>query len=508
MKNLRKMVMLILTLAMLTTGVQVSVLADQTTDLQSMKVYAVNAAGKKTKAELNFSSTTYTYDITVMSDTESIEIVASPATSGSTWAIEKDGINTKMDFGKNYTAVVVTSSTGAKNKYEINTTKLTKAEQATYKAGSSTDETTAKDSSSTSSKKSKKVSKSDITVGKGEYKIVEDFKDDLIPEGFSKTKAEYDGKQYEAIKGDKKDITAFYLKKGSTKGFYIYDYETKKFSSLRNIKIASRMYTVVNPTEKASCLKKYTKKQITVIDQEVNAWVLNEEEGLYLLYAMNWNGDTNLYCYDDNEKCFQRYIAEDDVNTQIEAANKAYNNVKNKYNTLASKYNMLLKIACGLVIVIIILIFVIRNIKLNRKEKRRAKQKDKKDAEDSTESNDVEESDEIEPMEEQVKEIEEPEDVSIPETVEEPEVLDEVVEDFPEADDVEIPQVEEATDLNQDVVLDLDDIEDAAETTEDEIEKESEKAQLEAEEDMKETLKDMLPDDDEDDEDFEFIDLD
>ena len=57
------------------------------------------------------------------------------------------------------------------------------------------------------------------------------------------------------------------------------------------------MYTVVNPTEKASCLKKYTKKQITVIDQEVNAWVLNEEEGLYLLYAMNWNGDTNLYCY-------------------------------------------------------------------------------------------------------------------------------------------------------------------------------------------------------------------
>ena len=69
---------------------------------------------------------------------------------------------------------------------------------------------------------------------------------------------------------------------------------------------------------------------------------------------MNWNGDTNLYCYDDNEKCFQRYIAEDDVNTQIEAANKAYNNVKNKYNTLVSKYNMLLKIACGLVIVQVI----------------------------------------------------------------------------------------------------------------------------------------------------------
>ena len=38
----------------------------------------------------------------------------------------------------------------------------------------------------------------------------------------------------------------------------------------------------------------------------------NEEirdEGMYLVYAMNWNGDTNLYSYDDNEKCLQRYLS-------------------------------------------------------------------------------------------------------------------------------------------------------------------------------------------------------
>ena len=54
----------------------------------------------------------------------------------------------------------------------------------------------------------------------------------------------------------------------------------------------------------------------------------------------------------------------------------------------------------------------------------------------------------------------------------------------------------------------MDGVEQAAETTEDEIPEECQKAKLEAEGDTKETLKDMLPDDDEDDEDFEFIDLD
>ena len=52
MKNLRKTVMLILTLAMLTTGVQVSVLADQTTDLQSMKVYAVMQQERRQRQNL------------------------------------------------------------------------------------------------------------------------------------------------------------------------------------------------------------------------------------------------------------------------------------------------------------------------------------------------------------------------------------------------------------------------------------------------------------------------
>lgn len=94
------------------------------------------------------------------------------------------------------------------------------------------------------------------------------------------------------------------------------------------------MYTIVKPEKTDGILKNYDKKKITIVDNEVNAWALDEEQGMYLVYAMNWNGETNLYCYEDNEKCFQRYLVSNDANNQSEAAAKAYNNLEKDYNKL------------------------------------------------------------------------------------------------------------------------------------------------------------------------------
>ena len=64
MKKLRALFILVFTLTMmLSTSVFVS--ADTTTDLESMKVYAVDSAGNKTEVPMEFNSTTYEYDLTV-----------------------------------------------------------------------------------------------------------------------------------------------------------------------------------------------------------------------------------------------------------------------------------------------------------------------------------------------------------------------------------------------------------------------------------------------------------
>lgn len=486
MKKLKSLFILLFTLSMMIIGVSVAVSADTTTDLKSMKVYAVDSAGKKTEVPMEFKSTTYSYNLTVMSNTVSISIEAEPADSASKWSVEKDGINTKMDFGNNLTVVDVRSTSGAVRKYTLNTTKLTEEEESTYKA-----EDKNKD------KKPSKKSSDDkvVKVGKKEMKIASSFDKNLIPEGFAKSSAKYDDKKYPCIKGEVKDITAFYLYNEDTEGFYIYHTDDSSFEKMSNIKIKSRMYTIVTPDTVDPCLKNYDKKNVTIIDQKVKAWVLDGEQGMYLVYAMNWDGETSLYCYDDNEKCFQRYLVDNDTNTQMEAANKAYETLQNKYNKLVSRYNVLLKILCGLVIVIIILIFIIINISLNKKEKRAKKAKESQEIDDTSDTDFV--------ISDNTKE-----------ETEEPEIKDPFDRTYGDEPTFGIDKLDFAfeegfyggeIEEEDDVLIDITD-----EEKKDGIENKTNEARLEAEEDLKETLKSMLPEEDnesEDDEDFEFIDL-
>lgn len=360
MKKIRSLVMMAAAASTMIIAMVFSVSADEATDLSEMKVYGVNASGNKTEVPMSFNATTYEYDLTVKSDVTSIEIEAETKDSASKWVIEKDGINTKMDTGMNKTIVAVTSRAGAVQKYTLNTKKLTAAEEATYKEPETEENDTIKNT----------ASETTVKVGKSKMKIISSFGNDKIPEGFKKSTQKYKDKKYTAIKGEVKDITAFYLYGKDKEGFYIYDKDKDTFYTMSNIKIKSRMYTIVQPEETDGIVEAYKKKKVTIIDQKVKAWALDEEEGMYLVYAMNWNGDTNLYCYDDNEKCFQRYLTSSDANKQSEAAAKAYNKLQKDYNKLVDKYNVLIKILCAFVILIIILIFVLINLVLNKKEKK------------------------------------------------------------------------------------------------------------------------------------------
>lgn len=521
MKKLRTLLTLVVSLSIIMASVVV-VNADTTTDLKSMTVYAVNADGDKSVVNMDFNSTTYEYELTVMSDTVSIEIKAEVADETSTWKIEKDGINTKMDFGRNFTQVSVTSISGAVNKYTLNTTKLTEEEQATYEGPEN--EPVAEEKNEDAARNESDVA---VKVGKKEMKIASSFEENMIPEGFAKADVEYNGETYQGIKGKVKELSALYLYNDDAEGFYIYDAESNSFYAMNNIEIKSRMYTIVEPQTVDELLDNYDKKKVIIIDKEVKAWVLDEEEGMYLVYAMNWNGETSIYCYDDNEKCFQRYLASSDSNNQMEAANKAYDNLQEKYNNLVDKYNLLLKILCGLAIVIIVLIFVIINLSLNKKTKKvKSDARKSKDGMIADELMENEEDDNVNKIEDNVEKVIEEEtdfdDIDVKQEQEEvvsgkffgsnPE-LDRVYGDEPtfgfDEESKEGFYGGEIEDEDE-IFIDISDDEPLTISPE-EIDKETQKLQKETEEDLKATLKSMLPDekdDEEDDEDFEFIDLD
>ena len=361
MKSLKRLLVTVLALTFVFSSSLMVVNAAPATDLKTMQVYSVNTAGVKKELKFKFKPTTYKYDFIVKSDCTRIEILVTTNDPTSTAVVDKEAVNTRMDTGKNKTTVTVTATNGAKQVYTLKTKKCTPAEDSQYKEGGKAAKKG--DKVTKTSKKSAKVE-----VNGKEYKITSFSKKD-IPRGFVKTTAKYDGKSYDAIKGKEKDLTAFYLD-GDKSGFYIYDKDSKKLYPMSNVKVKSRMYTIVQPEKTDDILKNYDKKTIKIDGQKVDAWILDDEKGLFFVYAMNWDGDTSLYTYDGQEKCMQRYLIDNDVNAQIEAANQAYDNMKERKNALTKKYNIFRYIIIGMAIVIVILIFLLIHSKLNKKEKK------------------------------------------------------------------------------------------------------------------------------------------
>lgn len=350
-----------------------SVKADEAT-LSELKVQARSSAGNLTDVTITpaFSPEITEYQATVMNDTIRLAITAT--------ATEEDAVVETdweaMDVGDNKTYVYVTSADGTKTTYTIYTKRLTEDEEATY-----VPESNPANGGNTNSK-------SNVKVNGVKMNITSNFTTADIPEGFSETEYTYKKNTYRAIKGDKKELVALWLEPetssdGETEtgndtaakgGFYIYDETAKSFYAMNNIYIKSRMYTVVKREQPDEALANYEVKQVTIIDQTVDAWVMDESNRLYLVYAMNWEGETNLYCYDDVEKCFQRYIIENTAYEQIDAANESINTLQNKNNELVQKFNdsnsRKWKVIAILLVIIVILFFVILNLSLKLRMKK------------------------------------------------------------------------------------------------------------------------------------------
>lgn len=367
---MKKIYSVILSLVMVFTFLGVvsdTVKADEAT-LSDLKVQSQSAAGELTDVTLTpaFSPEITEYNATVKNDT--IKLVLTPTTTEADAYYELDWV--AMDVGDNQSFVYVTANDGTKMTYTIYTKRLTAEEEATYvpEEESGTDGGEGQEEKTT------------VKVDGVKMTISSDFSEADIPEGFSETEYTYKKKEYKAIKGDVKDIVALWLEPAASDseeedgdseesdaaGFYIYDEKEKSFYSMDNIYVKSRMYTVVKMAEPDDVLNNYESRKVTIVDEEVDAWVLDEENSLYLVYAMNWEGETNLYCYDDVEKCFQRYIVANTASEQIEAANDSINTLQKKNNELVKKYNdsngTKWKIIAVLLVIVVILFFVSLNL--------------------------------------------------------------------------------------------------------------------------------------------------
>lgn len=344
---------------------------DDDATLSDLTVRALDSSYDEVEklSSFNFNSENTEYEVVLSHDTAYVQISAETSDDGASTSLPSYNYF-RVYSGENTEEVVVTSANGETLTYTITLKVLTESEETEYIEQYSVDSSDLRTTS----------------IGEDTLYVSYYIPDDIdIPTGFEKDIYTVSEEDYEVLYNEKKDMYVFYLyenKELEEGGLYVFNEEYEDngeelFYPLQNIKVKSRMYTVVSYATASSYeddkeyLDDLTQTEIDIDGETVEAWEIAEDGDFYLLYAVNWNGEENLYCYDSVEKCLQRYDINSSTIQQLEAAGDSYTELKTKYNELVTKYNKnnssKWKIIAALCVFCIILIFVMINLILRIK---------------------------------------------------------------------------------------------------------------------------------------------
>lgn len=139
------------------------------------------------------------------------------------------------------------------------------------------------------------------------------------------------------------------------------EYEYKKI-----IRVADnrKVYTVVDAEDTSSIPKGYSETTLTIRKKEVRAWSTNAGSPFYLLYALDPDGNLDLFSYDKEQKTIQRFNRIDFSNSSIdvEAIDKVQKELDDTKESLSKKNTLKLKVIILMIVILIIFIFVIMNL--------------------------------------------------------------------------------------------------------------------------------------------------
>lgn len=434
--------------------VNAPVVASKNNNLSSMSIAAVREDGSSYDVTLSpaFSKDVTKYNISVEQGVT--DLVVSAKTEDAKAKINVQWPN--LDPGDNTTKVIVTAEDGSKKEYVI----YTKVPVEETTPPMPEDPIT--------------------TVIDGTEYYVGNINDSVtLPEGFESFEYNYNGKTVVAGKGLVKDIIVMYLTSGTGEAgkLYIYDEVANSFYPMVNITMSQKLYTIVKAPEELVVPVGYNESVITIDGVEFTGWQISELEGIYLVYAMNWEGQAGLYYYDIAESQMMKYfdssvevgVELDDYNSLVSENESLKDDIAKLKETnvdggkvLLYKYVIFIALFLVVILIGVIIVLVVK--------------KNKDDADDEEERNDAIDSafaniiskEEAEAAAQVEDDLEENDEESAEETeVEEivevsvlPEVLPDVSE---EGNDEDAEQYEEDMDEMADLEDVMDEIDDIIE---------------------------------------------
>jgi hypothetical protein len=226
-----------------------------------------------------FSSGTTSYNVQVDEDVTSMVVSATPEDSKATTQVWGAGL---IEPGENTVKITVTAENGAVKVYNIR-----------VMAGEDKGE-------------------ANVTIDDEFYKFADNQNVDDIPDGFTDTSITYKDWDVLAFKSPNKKVTIVCLidVEGNLKWF-VYDEENDAFTPYQEFSSNYNRYIIMDIPEDSEYLDGFELTE-TDIDgftvQALKSDVLNDSS-LYVIYAMNIEGDEAYYLYDAAEGTFMRYVA-------------------------------------------------------------------------------------------------------------------------------------------------------------------------------------------------------
>ncbi len=393
--------------------------ASKNNNLSSLNVEAVKADGSTYSLDLSpkFSKDVTKYSATAVEGVK--KLVVSATQEDSKASIKITG--TAMDPGDNTTTITVTAEDGSTKKYVIYTD-VEKAPETTTPPPEPI-----------------------IVQIDGTDSYIEDINDAVaLPEGFETFEYSYKDKTVVAAKGISKNLIIMYVTKGdgSAGQLYIYEGDTDTFYPMSNVQITQKLYTIVKEPADLIIPDGFVEANVTIGENTFKGWSNSDVENIYLVYAMNWNGDKGLYYYDANESQIIRYF---DISVQAGVAVDDYNSLlsenekfKDEINQLKADNNkeeagsvtLYKNLALVCIIMAVVYLGVIIYLVARKKKDNVI---DEEETEAIKEDEISEETGEIEKSEE-VEESEETELAEASEVSEQPEIIEEIVTSKDEVD--------------------------------------------------------------------------
>lgn len=207
-----------------------------------------------------------------------------------------------------------------------------------------------------------------FTVDGKELVITENLNPSKYPTGFSETKVECKGRKYKGLKFDKADISMICLlnQQSGAAAYYIYQDDTESVYPFLRIQDGENfIFALPEEMADSQAPEGYTAAELELEKGTAEAY---QEEGaentsVYLLYAMNQDGEKSWYEYQSEEKTYTEYKSdgeevvegeEEEEISDTEYLGKQYTQLEEKYKKDKNKYRMIIAILVFMIAVLLV----------------------------------------------------------------------------------------------------------------------------------------------------------